>query len=309
MYFRKIVAGVLCCLAAFSYAASPPTVVTTIPPIQAIAEAMMQDVAKPVLLLPPGSSPHTLSLKPSQVAALENADLIIWVGPELETPLKPIVAKKDPEQIMTLTQMPYMSRYFMRDDSAFTPHAYTHEHGESEGAPFHEHIDPHMWLDPMNMIVLTQRLSNHLKKIDPDNASVYQRNEQALTEALTQLRDAVQTKLNPVKNKPFMVYHDGFQYFEKRFDLNNAGTITSSPETPASAAKMLAIKRTLKDDGIVCIFSEAQFSPAVIEQLGRTYQVHTAMLDPLGNTDLHGYQAYETLITQLADNMVACLSQ
>ncbi len=270
-------------------AIAQPKVVVSIKPIHDIVQAVMQDVGQPTLLLAPGASPHSYAMKPSQMRAIQDAELIIWIGPDLENFLSKPLAQIKPQKIMTLLNEHELILY---------PYHGEHAHG---------HIDPHFWLDPLNMQILADIVAVRLSEIDPENANVYRANTQLLKAELGKLNQEIADQLKPIKGKPFIVFHDAYQYFEKRYSLSPAGSITINTDIMPSAAQLLAIKQTLKKQGISCIFSEPQFSPAVVERIAAEAGVEYGTLNPIGGTEGTGFTAYAALIQQLADALLQCL--
>jgi zinc transport system substrate-binding protein len=269
-----------------------PNVLVSIKPIHDIATAVMQDIAEPSLLLPPGASPHSYALKPSQARALHQADLIIWVGPDLERFLQKPLAQIDNRKKMTLQNEHELILYPYEG----------HDHGHSHGV-----IDPHLWLDPINMQIFAEILALKLALIDPDNAEVYRSNAELVKAELGKLNEELDRKLRPIRGKPFMVFHDAYQYFSRRYHLDIPSSFTINPDLMPSAAQVLAIKQTLKKQGISCIFTEPQFSPAIVQRVAAEANVEYGTLDPIGGPQGTGFTAYALLLQQMADTLSQCL--
>jgi len=269
-----------------------PNVVVSIKPIHDITLAVMEGVGTPTLLVPSGASPHTYALAPSQAKALYEADLIVWVGPGLETFLtQPLLRRKADSTLLTLLEMPGMTLYPAQGNEA-------HEHGP---------IDPHLWLDPLNMINYASHLAETLGKIDPANQQGYQTNAKQVIQELTLLDQSLSKKLRPVESNPIMVFHAAYQYFQKRYHLNVVGTLVLRPDTLPSVSRLLEIQQTLKSAKVQCIFSEPQFKPAIVERLVATTNVRHGVMDPLGSPSPVGLAGYETLLNNLADSILGCI--
>lgn len=273
-------------------AATQPSVVVSIKPVNDIVAAVMQDVAEPTLLLPPGASPHSYAMKPSQMQALSKAGLVIWVGPELENFLERPLKQIPPEKIFTLLNTEQLILYPYSGHDA-------HNHGE---------MDPHFWLDPLNMKIVADMVAERLSMLDPDNAQTYLANASAVKGELTQLNQQLMDQLKPVQDKPFIVFHDAYQYFEKRYHLTSAGSLTINPDIMPSAAQIVLIKQTINERGVTCILSEPQFSPAIVQRISQESGVNYGTIDPVNGPNGSGFTAYAALMQQLADALSQCLT-
>jgi zinc transport system substrate-binding protein len=269
-----------------------PKVVVSIKPIHDITLAVMEGVATPTLLVPAGSSPHTYALAPSQAKALYEADLIGWVGPSLETFMtQPLARRKADSTLLTLLEMPGMTLYSAQSSDG-------HNHGPT---------DPHLWLDPLNMMNYATHLAQTLGKLDPENTARYADNAKRTNDKLKLLNQSITDKLQPVRSSPLMVFHDAYQYFQKRYQLNVVGTIVLRPDTLPSVAHLLEIQQTLKSAKVQCIFSEPQFKPAIVERLVDSTEVKDGIMDPLGSPSPVGLAGYEALLNNLADSILGCI--
>lgn len=280
------------CLPAFA----APKVVVSIKPLHDIALAIMDSAGTPTLLVPPGASPHHYALSPSQAAALYQANVIVWVGPSLETFLTaPLEQRSDSTKVLSVLDTPGMTLYPMRGNRGGDDHE--HDHGDT---------DPHLWLDPRNLIAYASQLATTLSALDPENAELYASNLEVLTEELTELDQNVQKTLAPVKSVPLMVFHDAYQYFEKHYGLNIVGVVLPRPDRVPSASSVFDIKQRLKSQNVQCIFSEPQFLPAIVERLVVDTNIRHGVLDPLGDPTPIGLDGTKALFNNLAKNIVAC---
>ncbi len=277
-----------------------PKVIVTVSPIYALTQGIMQGIAEPTLLIAPGASPHSYALKPSQVSALNSADLVIWVGESLETFL-----------IKTISQLPKNTHTLelLKTPGLDPLHFRLGRTWEQETDEVHTHngFDPHVWLDPIRAQILVSVISQALSNIDPDNKNHYQNNATQINKQLSQLDQQLSKDLTPVKNKPFIVFHDAYQYFEKRYQLTAVGAITLNPEIMPSAQHLKAIQDLIKQKNVVCIFAEPQFKPAIVDMITQGTGVHEGVLDPL-STKGHGFAAYKALLTALSTSLRTCLA-
>jgi zinc transport system substrate-binding protein len=268
-----------------------PKVVVSIKPLNDITQALMQGIAEPTLLVPPGASPHSYALSPSQAKALYEADLIVWIGPGLEQFLtQPLKQRKPTATLITAMELPGMILYPTRGEEA-------QEHGP---------LDPHLWLDPRNLMQLTEALTAELSQQDPAHAKKYAINAQKIKTHLLKMDLAIASTLRPAEQAPLLVFHDAYQYFEKRYHLTIVGVITLRPDTLPSVARVLEIQSLLKEKKVRCVFSEPQFQPAIVSRLVARTTVRTGVLDPLGNAKPQGLEGIEALYHHLADNIIGC---
>ncbi|MGC8853585.1 MAG: zinc ABC transporter substrate-binding protein [Halothiobacillaceae bacterium] len=288
--------------------AAAPQVATSIKPIDDLVRAVMDGVGEPARLIPPGSSPHTYALKPSERLAAEQADVLFWIGPEVETALTKVTKTLRPgTRIIALSALPDIELLPARtggDWERKRPAPQRHEHDE------HNHggsYDGHLWLSPTNASMIVRAAAATLTAADPAHAAQYAANAEKAIRRLEILDDELKTKLAPVAAKPFMVFHDAYQYFEHAYGLRAVGSILVSPEAMASAGRVQAMREKIKQLGAICVFSEPQFEPKLVQTLIEGTPARTGVLDPLGAQLPPGLAGYEQLLRQLADNLTTCL--
>ena len=300
-------------------AADAPVVVTSIKPIHSLVAAIMEGVGEPELIVDGAASPHTYNLKPSNARALQDAKVIFWVGPGLEAFLeKPLQALGRDASIAELDKAPGLVKLPFREGGAFEAHDDGDEHGaehnEAEAAhgaeADHGHgaSDTHLWLDPMNAKAMASEITTTLVAADPANALTYQANAKALDDRLTALDKEITATVAPVKDKPFIVFHDAYQYFEHRYGIHVAGSITVSPETIPGAERVSEIHRKVGELGATCVFAEPQFEPRLIDVVIEGTSAKSGVLDPEAATLKAGPDLYFTLMRGIANSMKDCLS-
>ncbi|HLF67563.1 MAG TPA: zinc ABC transporter substrate-binding protein [Gammaproteobacteria bacterium] len=276
-----------------------PKVVVTIAPIHALTTALMQGVAEPVLLVAPNASPHNYALKPSQVSDLYAAQLVIWVGESLETFLiKPLQQLPPKITILGLLTTAGLNPLPFRVGPTWQQESDHHHH--------HAGLDPHIWLDPQRMQTIATAVTAALVKLDSDNKQHYETNAATVKQQLTTLDQQLATLLRPIHNQPFIVFHEAYQYFEQRYQLKAVGAITLNPEIMPSAKRVAAIQVMIKQQKVICIFSEPQFRPAIVDRIAEGTGVKVGVLDPVGVTG-QGFAAYAQLLTNLATSLRGCL--
>ncbi|MEM5473611.1 zinc ABC transporter substrate-binding protein ZnuA [Hoeflea sp. AS60] len=309
-----------------------PRVVASIKPVHALVASVMEGVGTPDLIVGGAASPHAYALKPSQAKALENADMIFWVGHELESFLeKPIETIGSGARAVELMDVDGLNQLPFRQGGPFEVHSHAdhadgddahkgedhaeaggedhdHDHDHNHDHDHHEGgFDAHLWLDPENAKVFVSAIGEALSEKDPANAATYAANVARTNQKLDALIEEVNATLAPVHGKQFIVFHDAYQYFEKRFDMEAAGSITVNPEVRPSAERVSAIQDKVRELNAVCAFSEPQFDSQLIDVAIEGTEARTAVLDPLGATIDDGPELYFQLIRNLATSMHDCL--
>ena len=289
---------------------SKPTVVVSIAPFYSLVATIMRGVGTPTLLVKPGASPHQYSLKPSDVQKLRNASLIFWAGPRLETflikPLQNIADQK--VQVVQFDKTPRLLLLSLRRSPAWETHDHAHDahHTHSmENAFSSLDIDMHFWLDPNNAIILTESIVSHLSRLDPSNKDSYQKNGEILKIRLKKLDVHIAEELKNVRAVPYIVFHDAYQYFEHRYQLNGIGSITLHPEIPASAKRLSFIRDTIKKANARCVFTEPQFSPKLVQNIVQDLHIKVGELDPVGQNIQE--DGYINLLNKLTYSIKHCL--
>ena len=283
-------------------------VVASVKPVHSLVSGVMDGVGTPDLIVQGSASPHTYSLRPSQARQLEDADLVFWMGHELESFLEqPLEAIATKAHVVELIDSSKLKKIQMREGGMFDAHA----HNEHEGHDDHGHgeFDVHVWLDPENAKVLVNEIKLALIELDPVNASKYEANSNKMNTKLDQLIDEVSKKLESEQGKGYVVFHDAYQYFEQRFGMSAVGSITVSPEVVPGANRIRELKEKINELNAHCVFSEPQFEPKLVSTVIEGTQANTGVLDPLGASIKDGPELYFTLIRNMADSLHECLSK
>lgn len=287
-----------------------PNVVVSIQPIYALVTGLMAGVEPaPTLLVPSNTSPHYYALRPSQAKALYSADIVIWVGKDLETFLiKPLSQLADTTTLMTLLDLP-ITRYPIRQEVLWhSPDMHKHDDHVHAAQTHSLALDPHIWLDPLNAIIITEELAKVLQKKDPEHAAQYEHNKNVMMTVLKKLNKDVAEQLKPVENKPFIVFHDAYQYFERRYHLNAVGAITLHADVMPSPKHITEIRELLATHHVVCVFREPQFTSRLVDIITENTTVKQGVLDPLGDGNHKGIAEYDFLIRHLSQSLYECLS-
>jgi zinc transport system substrate-binding protein len=290
--------------------AEAPKVVVSIKPIHSLVASVMHGVGEPVLLVRGGASPHSYTMKPSDAKALSAADLVVWVGPELEGFLeKPLQANAPKATRLTLMDLKSLTLLQAREGGAWEPHDHGHEHHDHKDHAHedHEELNSHIWLDPANARAIVTATADALAAKDPADAEVYRTNADRTLQALDALDAELKATLAPLKDKPFVVFHDAYQYFEAHYDLSAVGSITVSPDRRPSAKRLSAIRAKIAGLNAACVFSEPQFEPTLVRTVVEGTRAKTGVLDPEGADLPEGEALYPTLMRNLAASLRGCL--
>ena len=268
-------------------------IVASIKPLQLVVQELVGDFGEVDVLIPPGSSPHHYSLKPSDLRKLHKADLAVWVGPDMEQFLTKTLAGTDTPAV----QLMAASEHSTGDHSEHADHDHDHHHhGE----------DPHIWMDPVKMIAAGAEIKQALGKLHPNLAVQLDQNYQQFAAKLLAKDKAIRAQLAPVKEQGFVAFHDAFGLFVEHYGLNQRAYFTVDPARAPGAKKLQEIRTLLKEDKVVCIFTEPQFQAKVVKRIVASNPVKLGKLDPLA-IDVTAAQGYVGFLQQLANNMENCL--
>ncbi len=326
-------------------------VVASIKPIHSLASYLMDGVAKPDLIVDGYASPHGFAMKPSHAKMLQNADLIFWVGEDLESflekPLNSIAKKAEKIELMEikgLQVLKFRERNIFddhddhghddhddhgkkeddHDDHDHDDHGkkeddhddHDHDdHGKKDGHDDHDdhdgheghahgEFDPHIWLDPMNAKVILNEMVEHLIENDAKNASKYKSNLKKALKEIDKLNKDVKAELS--KSTASIVFHDAYQYFEERYNVNILGAFTVNTDVMPGAEQLAEIREIIEHDKVACVFSEPQFNPDIINAVAKDMKIKTGVVDPLGATLDPGKDLYFNLIRNMSASFKGC---
>ena len=315
-------------------------VVTSILPLHSLVAGVMEGAGEPALLVKGGGSPHAYSLKPSEARALAQADLVFWIGEDLETFLeKPLESLAGSARLVEVMAVEGLEQRAYREGATWETHDHDDHGGHEEHADHDDHEahedhddhaahddhedhddhkahdheghgdhNPHVWLDPHNADHIVRAAVHALSEADPGNKDRYEANGKAMIGRIAALNREIDGLLAPVKGRPYVVFHDAYQHFEERFGLSPAGSITLSPDQAPGAKRLYEIRDKILSLGAGCVFSEPQFEPALVKTVVEGTDARTGVLDPLGAEIAAGPDAYFDLLRGLAGSLKACLS-
>ena len=343
-----ILLSILSLLTFYTNAKAEIKVVASIKPIHSLASYLMDGVGKADLIVDGYASPHGFALKPSHAKMLQEADIVFWVGEDMENfmvkPLNSIAKKAEKIELMEIkgiNKLKFRERNIFdghddhghkeddhddhakkEDDHDDHDHDKDKEHGHDDhdkdehkedghddhghGHEGHAHgeYDPHIWLDPMNAKVILSEMAEHLIENDKKNEAKYKENLNNAHKDLDRLTKKVKAELN--KDFKSIVFHDAYQYFEKRFDVNVLGAFTVNTDVMPGAEQLAEIREIIEHDKVSCIFSEPQFNPDIIKAVAKDMNIQTGVIDPLGATLNPGKDLYFDLIGNMSKSFKGC---
>ena len=321
--------------------ADAPNVVADIAPVHSLVSLVMKGVGQPQMLIPQNASPHHYAMRPSEAKALQEANLVVYLGEDLTPWLEPlfetVAASAEP---LDLSEVDGVLRLSYREGPVFGDHE-GHDHEEEghddhddheghdhekeghddheghdheeEGHDDHAHHDhdgndPHMWLDPTNALVWLDAIASELGHIDPKNAARYRANAKMAKEEISHEIHHIEDRLKSVKGEPFLVFHDAYQYFENRFGIFAMGSIALSDASKPSAKRLQQLKHHFEEEGIHCVLSEPQYPSELIDSVFGGFEPHIGVVDPIG-VDLElGFGLYLQLLENVALGIAQCVN-
>jgi zinc transport system substrate-binding protein len=302
--------------------ADTPQVAVDIAPVHSLVARVMDGVGTPNLIIQPGASPHEYSLRPSEAAALQNADLVFWIGSDLTPWLTDTIETLAPDAAVTaLLEADGTIELEFREGALFEAHEHDDhadeahddghddhdEHDEEAAHDDHGAHDPHAWLSPQNAMTWLNVIAGQLSAVDPDNAGAYFANAAAGRTEIEVLIGEVNTTLEPLRDGQFIVFHDAYQYFEMDFDFPASGAISISDASDPSPARIVEIQSRIAEQGIDCVLAEPQFNPGLVATVLDGTQAQTGILDPLGSDLEPGPALYPQLIRNLSTALAGCM--
>ena len=326
----RLIASSLAALLCASPAFAAPKVITSVVPVHAIVSAVMGDVGQPELLLSGSMSEHRATFTAAQITNMGKADLVFIIGHGLEAKLAQISGSEavNGKAFIELSEAPGVKTLPIREGGAWEAHDHSHGeeghdgHGHKKKKAGHDHdhdhgkeahaegvlrFDPHVWLDPENAKAMALAAAAELSKADPANAATYDANANTFAASLDKTSAEISASLGPIKDKPYIVFHDAYQYFEVRYGLNAAGSISDISAQAPSAKRLREVRKKIKNVKAACVFREPQYDSKVVSTVVEGSSAREGVLDPLGAELVPGPQAYQQLLVNLAASLKACL--
>ena len=310
--FYTVIISLLICFSETN-ADSNLNVVVSIKPFHSLVSGVMLGVSHPELLLKGNFSPHTYSLKPSDAKKLQYADLVFWGGEALEGFLaKPIISLSKNAKVVSILKINGLKLISFRAESQIgiseNFESYSHNLPKNQGAELKAAVDPHIWLDPENAKVITQKTVQILSDFDPENAQKFQKNGEKIIVRLNELDQQLSSEMIEISDRTYLVLHDAYQYFESRYQLKSAGSITLQLEHFLGVSRLKKVQKMIQTSKVRCIFTEPQYSQKLVKTLIKDTSVKKGILDPIGADILPGPELYFDLMKNLSISLKSCLN-
>ncbi|MEW9809792.1 MAG: zinc ABC transporter substrate-binding protein ZnuA [Candidatus Symbiodolus clandestinus] len=309
--WRKAILGGCLSVGLFSQGAFA-SVVASIRPLAFITAAITEGVMPVEVLLPPLASPHHYHLRPSDLRRLHQAELVIWVGPELESflsqPLRMVLAPQ-----LMLSGVPTIRRLLKNSYQTLTTppdtSLITKQAEQASCCAQHTHYDPHIWLSPEIARQIARQLQSQLIQLRPKQRQRINANVKRLEQQLQQCEQEIRQQLAPLSKQNYWVFHQAYAYFETHFGLRQRGHFTVNPAIAPGAKRLQEIQKQLQQLGQVCLFTEPQFQPAIILRMMSGTSAKLGCLDPLGTQIAIGRDSYPHFLKQLSQQFADCLTE
>ena len=284
-------------------------VVVSIKPIHALVAGVMGESGEPRLMITGAASPHTYQMRPSDARLLNTADLIVWVGETMETFLdRPIAVLGSDAEVVTLHTTAGMRLLPSREGGIWRDEDLgAHVDGQDHHGHDHGELDMHLWLDPGNARRIVDVVTDALGRVDPGRGETFRANAETMRMRIDALESSLRARLAPVRRHAFIVFHDGYGYFERAFGLNGKGAVTVDPARRPGARRLAELRGALAEHDVRCVFTEPQFEPDLVRTVIEGTGVGTAALDPLGVDVEPGPDAWFEMMHGLGDAVAECL--
>lgn len=257
-----------------------PRILVSIKPIHSLVANLTEGITTPLLFIQSTTSPHYAMVRPSELQLLTQADLFFFVGENLEHHVSSILKKLPPNvTVVSLLEIPGLKLI---------------------------HSDPHIWLDPMRMIHVTQTITKKLIQIDPIHQAQYQKNAGNLQKKLQTLHEKLLIQLKPIQNQSFLTFYDAYAYLNERYHLQKGHGMVQHPEQPLGAYQLVHLKKQIDQGQFVCLFQEEGFSIKTIQILNESKKIPIGTLDAFGTHLPTGPLQYFEMMSQLASTLLSC---
>ena len=327
------IALLACATATAAGARDAAPVVASIRPVHSLVSAVMAGVGEPHLVMREGASHHGFDMRPSDAAVLQEAGIVFLVDEAMESGLAGAIdTLASDARVIELSAAEGLVRRPIRDGGTFEADPF-HElddhgdddhgdddHGDDDRGDGHAHededhhdhdrgpFDLHVWLDPVNAAAMVRMIADALSEADADNAARYVDNARELIHRLERLAEEIEAEVAPVRDRPFMVFHDGYRYFEDRFGLAAAGSAVVSSERTPGARRIRELRHKVREFGVVCLIDEPHFDRRLVDTVIEGTDVRAGTVDPMGATVDSGPELYFTLLRNMSAAFRECLS-
>lgn len=301
-------------------------VLASVKPLGFIVSSIADGVTGTQVLVPAGASPHDYNLKLSDIQKVKSADLVVWIGEDIDSFLDKPISQIERKKVITIADLadvkPLLSKahheHFHEDGDHDHKHEHKHDH-KHEHKHDHEHHDHdhheglttnwHVWYSPAISKIVAQKVADKLTVQFPDKKALIAQNLSDFNRTLAEQSEKITAQLANVKDKGFYVFHDAYGYFNDAYGLKQTGYFTINPLVAPGAKTLAHIKEEIDEHKVNCLFAEPQFTPKVIESLAKNTKVNVGQLDPIGDKVTLGKNSYATFLQSTADSYMECLAK
>ena len=291
------------------------TVVTSIKPLGFIASSIADGVTDTEIIVPTGASPHDYNLKPSDVQKLKSAELIFWIGKDVDAFLEKSIHQVDQQNVLAIADITGVKELLTKSEHHHHDEHESHEHSHDHAHDGHHHevdengltINWHVWYSPEISKLAAAQLADKLAEKYPSQKAKITENLANFNRTLDEQSAKIKGQLAAYQDKGFYVFHDAYGYFNDAYGLKQTGAFTINPLVAPGAQTLAHIKEEIEAHKVSCIFAEPQFTPKVIDTLSKNTGVHVGRLDPIGDGISLGKNAYGNFMQFTADSYAECL--
>lgn len=303
-------------------------VLASVKPLGFIVSSIADGVTGTQVLVPAGASPHDYNLKLSDIQKVKSADLVVWIGEDIDSFLDKPISQIERKKVITIADLadvkPLLSKahheHFHEDGDHDHKHEHKHDHKHEHKHDHkhdHEHHDHHeglttnwhVWYSPAISKIVAQKVADKLTAQFPDKKALIAQNLSDFNRTLAEQSEKITAQLANVKDKGFYVFHDAYGYFNDAYGLKQTGYFTINPLVAPGAKTLAHIKEEIDEHKVNCLFAEPQFTPKVIESLAKNTKVNVGQLDPIGDKVTLGKNSYATFLQSTADSYMECLAK
>ncbi|PRJ58568.1 zinc ABC transporter substrate-binding protein ZnuA [Haemophilus influenzae] len=310
-------------------------VLTSVKPLGFIVSSIAEGVTGTQVLVPAGASPHDYNLKLSDIQKVKSADLVVWIGEDIDSFLDKPISQIERKKVITIADLadvkPLLSKahheHFHEDGDHDHDHKHEHKHDHKhdhdhdhdhdhkhEHKHDHDHHEGlttnwHVWYSPAISKIVAQKVADKLTAQFPDKKALIAQNLSDFNRTLAEQSEKITAQLANVKDKGFYVFHDAYGYFNDAYGLKQTGYFTINPLVAPGAKTLAHIKEEIDEHKVNCLFAEPQFTPKVIESLAQNTKVNVGQLDPIGDKVTLGKNSYATFLQSTADSYMKCLAK
>ena len=305
---RLLLSGILVLLLfrATAYGADPLPVVATLPVLKDFTEKIGGEYVQVVSLITGLESEHTYTPKPSDVAAILRARLLVKIGLGLEVWVNPLIENADRPDLMIVTTSDGVA--LIRDTSESAEHPIGNTEIDKKHAFKERHTmgNPHIWLDPENAKIMIRHITEGLIKVDPAHNKEFLQNQSRYIMELESLEKELKKKVDSLKNRNLITHHPAWPYFARRFGFIIKGDIFTQVGSEPSARHIGDLIKQIKSEKIKVILSEPQLNPKIPEMLAGETGAKVVILSPLPGA-LPGTTGYLEMIRYDVETLVLAL--